>query len=67
MITPIEFERRTECTPGEAAKLLGLAYPRYMEFRRGAGKLKPYHFASMEAHLMLSQRALLACKNRRLK
>ena len=38
--------------------MLGLVYPRYMELRRGARVLKPYHVASMRAHALLSQKSL---------
>ena len=57
-MTPQEFETATGTKPKEAAALLGLVYPRYMELRRGARKLKPYHIASMLAHMALSKRAL---------
>lgn len=52
------FEKDTGCTTGEAAKLLGIAYPRYMEYRRLDRALKPYHYASIKAHMMLSKKNL---------
>jgi len=42
----------------EAAAVLGLTYPRYMEFKRGTRILKKYHIASITAHLKL-----LVCGN----
>ena len=57
-----EFEAATGCTPKQAAQLLGLVYPRYMELRRGARALKPYHLASMKAHCALARRTLARFK-----
>lgn len=59
----LRLEQRHDLSTREAADLLGLAYPRYMEFRRGARALKPYHRASIQAHMHLSTaivRSLLA-------
>ncbi len=53
-----QFEDQLNLSTTEAASLLGLVYPRYMELRRGARMLKPYHVASMRAHALLSQKSL---------
>lgn len=53
-----EFESQTGTTPTQAAKLLGLAYPRYNELKNGTRTLKPYHVASIEAHMRLSKKSL---------
>ncbi len=53
-----QFEDQLNLSTTEAATLLGLVYPRYMELRRGARVLKPYHVASMKAHALLSQKSL---------
>jgi hypothetical protein len=55
-----DFEQKTGSTTQEAAKLLGLAYPRYMEYRRMDRALKMYHHSSIEAHLLLSKKNLKA-------
>lgn len=57
-MTPEKFERKTGLTTRQAAAVLGIEYPRYMEFRRGARVLKPYYIASMEAHALLSGPAM---------
>lgn len=57
-MSPREFEASLNLTPSEAAALLGINYARWMELRRGSRKVKPYHVASMEAHCLLSKRAL---------
>ena len=49
------FELKTGLKPTQAAKLLGLQYQRYNEFKNGTRQLKPYHVASINAHLALSQ------------
>ena len=59
------FETETGTTPQQAAALLGLVYPRYMELRRGVRALKPYHTASMEAHLLLPKTRLRALRKQR--
>lgn len=48
-----DLEKRHNLTTKQAARLLGVAYPRYMEFRRGARNLKEYHLASVRAHMLL--------------
>ena len=53
-----QFEDQLNLSTTEAAALLGLMYARYMELRRGARELKPYHVASMKAHVQLSQKSL---------
>ena len=50
------------CDSYHAAELLGVKYPRYMEFKRDARELKPYHLASIKAHTLLSRKALLERK-----
>lgn len=60
-----DFEAYTDTTPTQAAKLLGLAYPRYNEFKNGTRQLKPYHVASIEAHMKLSKKTLSAIKVKR--
>lgn len=44
------LEKRHNLRPGEAAKLLGLDYKRYNEFKNGSQDLKPYHLASIWAY-----------------
>ena len=61
-MTLTEFEQATNTTPTQAARLLGIAYPRYNEFKNGTRKLKPYHMASMLAHAALSGKAMAARK-----
>ena len=60
-----DFEACTDTTPTQAAKLLGMAYPRYNEFKNGTRQLKPYHIASIEAHMKLSKKALYVLKVKR--
>ena len=47
------FEKKCGFSTKEAADALGLVYARYMELRRGARVLKPYHLASINAHMAL--------------
>jgi hypothetical protein len=58
-MTPQEFEEKTGLRPTQAARILGIAYPRWCELKRGARKVKPYHEASMIAHAMLPEGVLM--------
>lgn len=58
MITPTEFEEGLGLKPVQAAKLLGLQYPRWNELKNGTRYIQAWHEASMQAHCMLSKKAL---------
>ncbi len=47
------LEKQHGLTTKQCAALLGLNYIRYMEFKRGTRELKPYHEASVKAHMLL--------------
>lgn len=54
----LDFETRVGLGPTRAAKLLGVKYPTYAQYRSGRRRLPPYHRNHIRALLALSKRAL---------
>lgn len=52
------FEKVTQSNTAQAAKLLGVNYPTYMDFRRGGRSLEPNHLACIAAHILLDEKGL---------
>lgn len=57
--TLLTFEHHTELGPTFAARLLGVAYPTYAQYRSGRRELQRYHANHIQA-LMLLPKAKLA-------
>lgn len=53
--TLIHFEKTCGIGPTFAARLLGVAYPTYAQYRSGRRSLQQYHERHIEALLMLSK------------
>jgi hypothetical protein len=51
--TLIDFERQTELGPTFAARLLGLPYISYAQYRSGTREIKPCHIKHIEVILLL--------------
>lgn len=56
--TLLQFEQSTALGPTRAARLLGVAYPTYAQYRSGLRPLQPYHANHIQALLLLSKPAL---------
>lgn len=54
----LDFEVRVDLGPTFAARLLGVAYPTYAQYRSGRRVLPDYHRNHIQALLALSPRAL---------
>lgn len=54
----VEFEARVALGPTYAARLLGVAYPTYAQYRSGRRVLPDYHRNHIQALLALSPRVL---------
>ncbi len=54
----ISFEKATGLGPTFAAKLIGIAYVTYAQYRNGSRPLQKYHAQHIEAILLLPERAL---------
>jgi DNA-binding transcriptional regulator YdaS (Cro superfamily) len=53
-----ELETHTDLGPTFAARLLGVAYPTYAQYRSGRRELPQYHSNHIQALLLLSPVAL---------
>lgn len=51
--TLLRFEQRTKLGPTYAARLLGVAYVTYSQYKSGARPLQTYHERHVEALLLL--------------
>jgi DNA-binding transcriptional regulator YdaS (Cro superfamily) len=56
--TLLHFEASTGLGPTFAARLLGVAYPTYAQYRSGRRELPTYHSRHIEVLLLLSPSAL---------
>lgn len=56
--TLLQFESETGLGPTYAARLLGVAYPTYAQYRSERRELPVYHQHHIEALLMLPQTSL---------
>jgi hypothetical protein len=56
--TLLRLEQRIELGPTFAARLIGIAYPTYAQYRSGRRKLQRYHERHIEALLCLSEPTL---------
>lgn len=54
----LHFEKATGLGPTFAARLLGVAYVTYAQYRSGRRELQKYHARHIEALLLLEQPAL---------
>ncbi len=54
----LHLEKTTGLGPTFAARLLGVAYPTYAQYRSGRRELPTYHAHHIEALLLLSQASL---------
>lgn len=54
----IRFEKQVDLGPTYAARLLGVAYPTYAQYRSGRRSLPQYHRNHIDALLALSPEAL---------
>jgi hypothetical protein len=54
----LHFEKTTGLGPTYAARLIGVAYPTYAQYRSGRRTLQRYHARHIEALLLLSRPAL---------
>lgn len=54
----LHFETATGLGSTYAARLLGVAYPTYAQYRSGRRELPSYHARHIESLLLLSQREL---------
>ncbi len=55
--TLIHFEQSIDLGPTFVARLLGVAYPTYAQYRSGRRELPTYHMRHVEAFLLLSSTA----------
>lgn len=56
--TILGFEKATALGPTYAARLLGVAYPTYAQYRSGRRPLQRYHERHIEALLLLPRGSL---------
>lgn len=56
--TLLHFEKATGLGPTFAARLLGVAYPTYAQYRSGRRTLQHYHARHIEALLLLQEKPL---------
>lgn len=56
--TLLRLEQRIELGATFAARLLGVAYPTYAQYRNGTRRLQRYHERHIEALLLLPDSAL---------
>lgn len=54
--TLTDFEDQTGLEPGGAARVLGVAYVTYSQYRSGMRPMKTYHEYHVQAILLLSER-----------
>ncbi len=55
----VNFERATGLGPTYAARLIGVAYVTYAQYRNGSRPLQKYHARHIEALLLLPHRDLM--------
>jgi hypothetical protein len=56
--TLLHFEKVIKLGPTFAARMLGVAYPTYAQYRSGRRELQKYHARHIEALLLLPKPAL---------